>query len=203
MVYRTFVVWNNNIYIILIPSLTFVATFTSGVSFVRLQHTTSNVQTSVFTKSVTQWTVAFLLSSFATTVYSTGLIASRLWKNGMDLRRHSVITSGALTDHIMRILVESAALYSLNHLLYAVLYEVKNQVEITPSFLEASIASITCSLIIVRCETSTKQSKTLPTSIGSVAPADPLVFGKYSSNQDGKVFPLRSMEVASTVDEEV
>ena len=53
----------------------------------------------------------------------------------MDLRRHSVITSGVLTDHIMRIIVESAALYSLNHLLYAVLYEVKNQVEITPSFL--------------------------------------------------------------------
>jgi hypothetical protein len=35
----------------------------------------------------------------------------------------------------MRILVESAALYSLNHLLYAVLYEVKTQVESTPSFL--------------------------------------------------------------------
>ena len=43
----------------------------AGVSFVRLQHHTA-VQTSVFTKTVTQWTVAFLLSSFATTVYSTG-----------------------------------------------------------------------------------------------------------------------------------
>jgi hypothetical protein len=31
--------------------------------------------------------------------------------------------------------VESAAIYSLNHFLYAVLYEVKNQVESTPSFL--------------------------------------------------------------------
>jgi hypothetical protein len=53
----------------------------------------------------------------------------------MNLRRHGVLTSGGLSHRIMRIVVESAAIYSLNHLLYAVLYEVKNQVEITPSFL--------------------------------------------------------------------
>lgn len=203
MVYRTFVVWNNNIYVILIPSLTFVATFTAGVSFVNLQHHTANVETSVFTKAVTQWTVAFLLSSFATTVYSTGLIAYRLLRNGMDLRRHSVITGRVLTDHVMRIIVESAALYSLNHLLYAILYEVKNEIEITPSYLEASIASITCSLIIIRCETITKRSDTLPTSVGTVAPVEPLAFGKYGGNQDGKVLPLRSIDVASNVDEDV
>ena len=87
-VYRTFVVWSYSIYVIVIPCLTFVATLSksknliskeqimtilsaSGVSFVKIQHQT-NVETSVFTKSVTQWTVAFLLCSFATTVYSTG-----------------------------------------------------------------------------------------------------------------------------------
>ena len=43
----------------------------SGVSFVRLEHHT-NVDTSIFAKGVTEWTVAFLLSSFTTTVYSTG-----------------------------------------------------------------------------------------------------------------------------------
>ena len=53
----------------------------------------------------------------------------------MNLRRHGVATSGGLSHRIMRIVVESAAIYSLNHFLYAVLYEVKNQVEITPSFL--------------------------------------------------------------------
>ena len=87
-VYRTFVVWSYSVYVIVIPCLTFVATLSefkrfvskeqimtispvSGVSFVKIQHQT-NVETSVFTKSVTQWTVAFLLCSFATTVYSTG-----------------------------------------------------------------------------------------------------------------------------------
>jgi hypothetical protein len=54
----------------------------------------------------------------------------------MQLRKNGVLTTGAgFSRRILRILVESAALYSLIHLLYAVLYEVKNQVEITPSFL--------------------------------------------------------------------
>jgi len=111
--------------------------------------------------------------------------------------------------------VESAAIYSLNHFLYAVLYEVKNQVESTPSFLvglpsnlydlltrglcrqEASLASITCSLIIVRSEST--RSQPLSTTIGSGAmkAPEPLAFGKYSGNQDGKVFGLRSMEVTT------
>ena len=46
-----------------------------------------------------------------------------------------MLASGGLSHRIIWIVVESAALYSLNHLLYVVLYEVKNQVEITPSFL--------------------------------------------------------------------
>ncbi|KIM77873.1 hypothetical protein PILCRDRAFT_825094 [Piloderma croceum F 1598] len=186
MVYRTFVVWSYNVYVIVIPCLTFVATLTSGVSFVKIQHQTKNVETSVFTKSVTQWTVAFLLCSFATTVYSTGLIAYKLLKSQMNLRRHGLATGGGLSNRMMRIVVESAAIYSLNHFIYAVLYEVKNQVESTPSFLEASLASITCSLIIVRSEST--QSQPLSTTIGSgpmKALPEPLAFGKHSENQHG------------------
>jgi hypothetical protein len=54
----------------------------------------------------------------------------------MRLRKDGVLTTGAgISRRILRILVESAALYSLIHLLYAALFEAKNQVEITPSFL--------------------------------------------------------------------
>ena len=58
----------------------------------------------------------------------------KLLRTQFELRQHGV-SGGSATRRVGRILVESAALYSLNHLLYAVLYEVKNQVEITPSFL--------------------------------------------------------------------
>jgi len=101
--------------------------------------------------------------------------------------------------------VESAAIYSLNHFLYAVLYEVKNQVESTPSFLEASLASITCSLIIVRSESTGSQP--LPTTISSdptKTSPEPLSFRE---NEDGKVSALRSMDgttnCSRTIDRDV
>jgi hypothetical protein len=114
----------------------------SGVSFIRLEHHT-NMDTSIFIKGVTEWTVAFLLSSFTTTIYSTGnltiscnlspgLITYKLISTQIKLRQHGVSTSGSFTHRITRIIVESAALYSLNH---TVLYEVKSQVENTPSYL--------------------------------------------------------------------
>jgi len=210
IVYRTFVVWNHNIFIIIIPCLTFVATFVSGVSFVRLQHQLADVHTSVFAQSVTDWTVAFLLCSFVTTVYSTALITYKLLKTHRNLREYGVMTNDGVSYRIMRIVVESAALYSLNHLLYAILYEVKNQVESTPSFLEASIASITCSLIIIRCEKVSNSPKTLSTSNGSnpmKPPIKQLSFGKYSETKDSHVFTLHEMkgdsDVSTTANEEV
>ena len=69
--------------------------------------------------------------------YVLGLIAYKLLKAQRQLHQHGVLTTGhdSLSRRIMRIITESAALYSLNHLLYAVLYEVKTYVESTPSYL--------------------------------------------------------------------
>ena len=64
-----------------------------------------------------------------------GLIAYKLLKAQMQMRKHGVSTTGSLSRRIVRIIAESAALYSLNHLLYAILYEVKTNIESTPSFL--------------------------------------------------------------------
>ncbi|KAF8232100.1 hypothetical protein L208DRAFT_28578 [Tricholoma matsutake] len=152
MVYRTWIIWNHNPYIITIPCLTFGATVISGVYFVNRQHHIS-IQTSIFTMTITQWTITFLMCSFFTTVYSTGVIVFKLWKSQIELQKYGVATNSSLTHRITRILVESAALYSMNHLLYVILYEVKNQVEITTGYLEANVATITCSLIIIRSET--------------------------------------------------
>lgn len=133
----------------------------------------------------------------------------------MKLRHHGVSTNGSISRRILRILAESAALYSANHLLYAVLYEVKSQIEITPSYLvslalhtigclsqigicqqEASVASITCSLIIVRSESAFNRP---PTTIGSdpgtMVAAAPTAIGMYSGSPSRKVFAIHSMGV--------
>jgi len=73
---------------------------------------------------------------------------------------------------------------------------------------EASVASITCSLIIIRSEeVGENHPQTLLTSCPAVASAELPATGGYSKNQNGKVFNIRSMEVsvdvARTVDENV
>ena len=70
-----------------------------------------------------------------------GLIAFKLLTMQMKLRNNGISTSSTFSRRILRIFVESAALYSLNHLLYAVLYEGKSNLEATSSFL-VSISSV-------------------------------------------------------------
>lgn len=126
----------------------------SSVYYVNLQHHTS-IHTSIFTTTLTQWTITFLMCSIVTTIYSTGnpfnnencittnnhihpcpgVIVFRLWKSQVELRKCGILTNGSLIHRIMKILVESAALYSVNHLLYVILYEMKDQVEITTGYL--------------------------------------------------------------------
>jgi hypothetical protein len=74
----------------------------------------------------------------------------------MKLRRHGLSTSGSLSRRVARIIVESAALYSMNHLLYAVLYEVKNQVESTPSFLVSLVQNRLVSFVTRHVSTGSK-----------------------------------------------
>lgn len=87
-IYRVYKLWNHNLWIILLPSLTLMVTggqpwgsyhilsdpdapAVFGVGFVTLQHHVS-VQTSIYSSAVTLWTEVWLWSSLFTTVYCTG-----------------------------------------------------------------------------------------------------------------------------------
>ena len=59
---------------------------------------------------------------------------------------------------------------------------------------EAIIATITCSLIIIRSEDALNQPLTLPTSVGSHSTSSANT-EKGLKNQDGKVLALGSMKV--------
>lgn len=64
-----------------------------------------------------------------------GAIVFKLLWTQKQLRQLGVSTHSNLRRWIISVLVESAALYSLNHLLYAVLYEVKSNAENIPAFM--------------------------------------------------------------------
>jgi len=152
MVYRTFVIWGLNYYVIILPSLTLIATIVSAVGFITVQHQVS-VTTSIFAKTVTQWTEAWLGSSLATTGICTILIVYKLTKIIRNMDKANVFQDTlSLTRRVTRIFVESAAMYSINNLLYSVLYALKQQPESWFSSMDAVCASITFSLIIIRVE---------------------------------------------------
>ncbi|KAF7970224.1 hypothetical protein HWV62_24758 [Athelia sp. TMB] len=170
IVYRAYILWGGSLYVIIVPCITFLATFVSGVMFVHLEHTLPPSTTSIFDGAITAWTISFLLCSFATTLYCTGLIAYKLWITDKRVRVNGVLSGPSVGHRVMIILIESAAIYSTMHLLYAILYLVKSNIETTPSYLEASVASITCSMIITRCEGVFRGDTTSPRSFPNFGP---------------------------------
>ncbi|KZV83178.1 hypothetical protein EXIGLDRAFT_843162 [Exidia glandulosa HHB12029] len=185
-VYRCWAIWGRNWLVVTIPVLTLIATFVSSIVFVTVQHHI-DVKTSIFNGTVTSWTEAWLASSLCTTGICTALIIYRLTRVRSGLRDSGVETScartGTLTSRVILIIIESSAIYSVNNLLYCVLYAVKQVPETWFSNMESTIASITFSLIIIRVDQAVASGIELvstrsmrPTSLGrctSNAPRSP------------------------------
>jgi len=180
-VYRTFVIWQLNPYIIIIPTLTFISTVVCAAGFITAQHKV-NVHTSIFSTTVTKWTEGWLSSSLVTTGLCTIAIAYKLISVQKSLGQSAAYNpSRSLTTRVLLIFVESAAMYSINNLLYAVLYSTEVLEEAWFSGLAVPISSITFSLIIIRVESAVNsppttrrfQSKTIGGSGGSNSDPDP------------------------------
>jgi len=152
-VYRTLMIWAMDFRIIIIPSLTLIATIVSGIGLIVVQHQV-NVHTSLFATDVARWIQIWLACSLVTTCYCTAAIMYELISLQLTLNGEGPIysSSRSLVSRALRILIESAALYSLNNLLYIVLYSTDSLAEAWLSGLDAPIASTTFSLIIVRLE---------------------------------------------------
>ncbi|KZV93875.1 hypothetical protein EXIGLDRAFT_716625 [Exidia glandulosa HHB12029] len=164
MVYRAWLVWERRTSVVVLPALTFIATVVSGIAFVTVQHRV-NVHTSIFQATVTRWTESWLASSLCTTGICTGLIVFKLGLVQYQLRDPSnpgslpstqttavSASTRGLTSRVMRIVVESAAMYSVVNLLYCVLYAAALNPEAWFSTMDAPVASISFSLIIIRAE---------------------------------------------------
>lgn len=166
-VYRAWMIWERRLIVVAIPALTFIATLVSGVVFVTIQHQV-NVHTSIFQASVTKWTEAWLASSLCTTGICTVLVVWKLAVAQRQLRSSYEQTHGwevasspkSLASRVIRIVVESAALYSVINLLYCVLYAAALNPEAWFSTLDAPVASITFSLIIIRTERAARSDTT-------------------------------------------
>ncbi|KZS96706.1 hypothetical protein SISNIDRAFT_482500 [Sistotremastrum niveocremeum HHB9708] len=162
-VFRLWKVWGNK-YLLVPAILSLIATVTSAIAFVIVQNT-AKPGAFIFISASEDWTIAFLACSLATTFYCTGLIAWKLWQAYQ--RVASYTTQPKKWTTVMRILIESAALYSIVNFLYMVLFAIKNNGEAVVSGWECPVASLTFSLVTIRINSASLGENYGSTSLGS------------------------------------
>ncbi|KAJ7021564.1 hypothetical protein C8F04DRAFT_1273529 [Mycena alexandri] len=109
IIYRTFVIWNRNWLIILLPVILFVAN--SGSS-IWLTVALSTVNTATRDNITVKPLNLFLSLTLCTNVICTGLISFRIWYMHR-LIAQTTVSSQVRTPEVASIIIESAAIYTL------------------------------------------------------------------------------------------
>ncbi|KAJ6561443.1 hypothetical protein DFH09DRAFT_1159953 [Mycena vulgaris] len=146
-VYRCWVLWNRNYYVVCVP---FFMVFGSAVSGCITCVTFANLPagSTVFTGALNAWIITFTAIAVAQNIITTGLMAWRIAAAEQQVSSHR-LSKGNLMP-ILRILVESAALYLFAELILLVLYVSTNNALFIALEAITPIVGITFNLITIR-----------------------------------------------------
>ncbi|KAJ6536754.1 hypothetical protein DFH09DRAFT_1324499 [Mycena vulgaris] len=144
-VYRCWVLWNRNFYVVCIP---FFMVFGSAVSGYMTCAIFTKIQagSTVFDGSLDAWVKTFYSLAVAQNIITTALMA---WRIAAAEQQASSYRTGKLTP-ILRILVESAALYLVAELILLILYASDNNAQFIALEAITPIVGITFNLITIR-----------------------------------------------------
>ncbi|KZT54948.1 hypothetical protein CALCODRAFT_519072 [Calocera cornea HHB12733] len=144
-IYRLYMVWSKNIYIIILPALLLCGSLTSGIG---IEVAIASLKgSSLFGSGIAAWATSFFSISLVQNLITTALIVFRIWRVNMagvgQMGQHSLWP-------VIAVILESGAIYSANVLCLLVTYA-------TGSFaqyicLDMLVPNIGCTfcLIIVR-----------------------------------------------------
>ncbi|KDQ56609.1 hypothetical protein JAAARDRAFT_58887 [Jaapia argillacea MUCL 33604] len=143
MIYRLFIVWGRNLWVVLLPLLLWVALLVTGSATTWIFAFASS--TNLF-NSAGAWITASFVITLLENLVSTGLIAYRIW-----------ITSRAWGDgatysgsKIIQIIIESAALYSCCLIISLCAYLAKSNVQFVAVAVNSPVVGIIFALILTR-----------------------------------------------------
>ncbi|KAJ2918809.1 hypothetical protein MD484_g1612, partial [Candolleomyces efflorescens] len=184
VIYRCFLVWNNNYYVVILPALmvcmSIVANAVALHLFTRVPYGT------IFGPELVHWMNTIYSLAFAQNSITTGLIAYKIWRQD----RRSVaagITSGEKTSLIpvVRIVVESAAIYLLELLVLIILYALKHNAQFILQEAVVPTVGIVFTLMTVRI--ALRSSKTLMTTARAQGTTQPhIAFHWASADSESK-----------------
>ncbi|EPQ58590.1 hypothetical protein GLOTRDRAFT_127087 [Gloeophyllum trabeum ATCC 11539] len=145
VVYRTWVVWNRNLWVIIFPALCIVGNAVTGygVSYELAQVVPG---ADIFLSTLQPWITSFFSLTFCTNVICTALIAGRLW-----WRERSIGHAAQMSFlPVVAVVVESGAIYSAALISLLVVYLSGSNGQYPALDLVNPLIGVTFSLILVR-----------------------------------------------------
>jgi len=146
-VYRCWILWNREYKYLAFPFMLLLTSAVSGYMVCGL-YTTVDPAATVFDPRLTNWITTFYSIAVAQNILTTGLMALRLWQGEKESARYRL--GGGVFLPVIRILVESAALYLFVEILLLSLYAVNYNAQYILLEIVTPIVGITFSTITVR-----------------------------------------------------
>ncbi|KAG2053865.1 hypothetical protein BDR06DRAFT_885126 [Suillus hirtellus] len=147
VVYRCYVVWQS-IWVIILPGLLWCSVAVTGTIAV-YSVSQSESTTSVFSKNLATYIMAYFVSTMAANLSGSGLMAYRIWAIERNITTARAGTRGTLMP-IVRLLVDAAILYSLALVTALICFLCSNNGEFVMVDLLMPIISITFYMVLIR-----------------------------------------------------
>ncbi|KAJ3555592.1 hypothetical protein NM688_g2494 [Phlebia brevispora] len=147
MLYRLWIVWDDNRYVCAFPALSFLGFVVMGIG-VTFQFTQVKPGQNVFLTECGRWIASALVLTLATNLYCSIMISYRIWSTNRGLSIRHAQSSRII--YVIVVIVESTVIYTFFSLFTLVAYLAKSNVQFVPLNATSPIIGIAFSLVIVR-----------------------------------------------------
>lgn len=176
VIYRCYVVWRS-LLVIVLPGMLWCSVAATGV-FATYSFSQVTIDSEQFYNERGQpayWVTAFFASSIATNLLSSALLAYRIWR--IEREVSTVCTKKNTTMPTVRVLVDSAVLYSVALLTALISYACSNNGDILMVDMLMPIISIAFYMVLIRIAINRKHSHIL--TIGMINATEPSRLQQY------------------------
>lgn len=156
VIYRCWVIWNYNYWVIILPAILLILEF--GVNTMLLVWFTHFGMASG--EAILSWMATIYPLVFAQNIITTGLIGFKIWTQHRSSTANGVIDASSRLSlmRILRIIIESAAIYTFQLLVLLILYPMQHNAQFIVQ--SAVIPSIGIVFVLIAVRVHLTKSKT-------------------------------------------
>ncbi|KAF5371760.1 hypothetical protein D9758_003564 [Tetrapyrgos nigripes] len=202
IIYRVWVVWGHKTSVIIFPLLTLAGLTVCGIG-ITYQFTQYFPGLDVFNSDAGRWITSDCAFTLSTNLYSTAMIAFKIWTTDRNLQRSGTVKSGMGLKDTLNILVESAAIYTSWTIFFFASYQSGSNLQFNAVDVWPEMAGISATLINVRAGLgSTFQISSSQNASASYAQASYRMNRNLGSQQDRAQYPMQplSVNISTVVD---